>query len=375
MNKQLDFDDVLIKPNLSTIMRRSFVTTESSLNVRNKNLYGTPIMSSNMTQTGNFEVARKLLEMNCFASLHKFYSAKQITEFINSISLNVCYIHNLFVTIGIRNFDEEIKKLKYISKNSKNYNYWHILIDVPNGYIDVVSRFVKSCREEFPDKIIAVGNVCTKEGVKQLITAGADIVKVGIGPSKVCDTRIKTGVGRPQLSTIIECAKVAHRYKKLIIADGGFKTPGDICKALVAGADICMSGSLFAGSDEASGEVIEKTVGSKLMKYEEFKKTSVLTDDIICKRGDDFYEVAVIERFKEYYGMSSFRAQKENYGKTTTSGTSEGVESMLVPYTGPIANTIFDIQGGIRSCGTYINAEDTNQFSKKGKFYKVNRVK
>lgn len=191
----------------------------------------------------------------------------------------------------------------------------------------------------------------------------------------VCDTRIKTGCGRPQLSTIIECAKVAHRYKKLIIADGGFKTPGDICKALVAGADICMSGSLFAGTDEAAGKIIEKTISTKVIKYEEFREIDISVDDIICKKGDDFYEIAVVEKFKEYYGMSSFRAQKENYGKTTTSGTSEGVENMLVPYTGPIINTILDIKGSIRSCGTYINADCVDKFERYGKFYRINRIK
>lgn len=383
MNKQLDFDDVLIKPRLSFLNHRGDVCEKSRLHINNDILLiGCPIMSANMTQTGTFEVAKQLLYEGCFASLHKFYSAEDIINFIKNdlnYSRYTWKTEGLFITIGIKDFNKEINKLKTIENSIENTIYksgnWKILIDVPNAYIDDVKQCVKICKKEFPNRIIAVGNVCTAEGVKSLIKAGADIVKVGIGPSKVCDTRIKTGVGRPQLSTIIECAKVAHKYKKLIIADGGFKTPGDICKALVAGADICMSGSLFAGSDEASGEVIEKTIGSKLMKYEEFKKTSVLTDDIICKRGDDFYEVAVVERFKEYYGMSSFRAQKENYGKTTTTGTSEGVENMLVPYTGPILNTILDIKGGIRSCGTYINAENTNQFSKKGKFYKVNRVK
>ena len=189
----------------------------------------------------------------------------------------------------------------------------------------------------------------------------------------ICNTRIKTGVGYPQYSSIKECCHDLTNGQ-YIMADGGFKNPGDICKAFVAGADFCMTGSLFAGCTETSGEVIEKTVGSKLMKYEEFKKTSVLTDDIICKRGDDFYEVAIIERFKEYYGMSSFRAQRENYGEVTTYGTSEGVEHSLVPFTGNVINTINDINGSLRSCGAYIGYSTICDF-KEAQVVEVNRIK
>lgn len=373
MNTQLDFDDVLIKPKSSILNHRGDVCEKSFYKIRNKEFYGIPLISANMTQTGTFDTASSLLTAGCFASLHKFYTAEEIIKFISAIYPPIYY--RLFITIGIRDFNKEMEKLKEVAKIKNFYAHWNILIDVPNGYISELKDCVKICRKEFPDKIIAVGNVCTKEGVKDLIKAGADIVKVGLGPSKVCDTRIKTGVGRPQLSTILECAKVAHRYKKLIIADGGFKTPGDICKALVAGADICMTGSLFAGTDEAAGEVIEKTVNTKVVTYDEFRRSIENERDIICKRGEDFYEIADIKNFKEYYGMSSFRAQKENYGKITMTGTSEGVESMLVPYTGSIMNIISDIIGSIRSCGTYINASSPDLFSKCGKFYKVNRIK
>ena len=237
-----------------------------------------------------------------------------------------------------------------------------VLLDVPNAYIPEIVDCVKQLRE-FMDKqnfkggLVAVGNVCSGDEVQKLILAGANFVKVGIGPSPVCDTRIKTGCGRPQLSAIIECANAAHQVGGYIIADGGFKTNADFCKALVAGADMCMTGSMFAGCEESNGEIVTKY-------YE--------TDEINPEGGKHFVEP---KKFKEYYGMSSFRAQRENYGKVTTTGTSEGVECKLIPYTGPIINTLNDIAGSLRSCGSYIGAKNIKTFSRQGMFYRVNRIK
>jgi len=191
----------------------------------------------------------------------------------------------------------------------------------------------------------------------------------------VCRTRHTTGCGRPQLSAVIECADAAHQVGGLIIADGGFNMPGDISKAFVAGADICMSGSMFAGCDEASGEVIEKMYRTN--EYEFFEHecctlTKPSTREWVEYEPDKpIYE---IKKFKEYYGMSSFRAQCENYGKKTITGTSEGVESKLIPYTGPVIDTINNIKGGLRSTGSYIGAKNIKSFSRQGSFYRVNRV-
>ena len=186
----------------------------------------------------------------------------------------------------------------------------------------------------------------------------------------VCDTRIKTGCGRPQLSAIIECANAAHQVGGYIIADGGFKTNADFCKALVAGADMCMSGSMFAGCDESNGKIIEKCFRTN--EYEIEWEWDNLTENGIPYIGKPKYE---FKKFKEYYGMSSFRAQKENYGEVTKTGTSEGVEGKLIPYTGPIKITLDDIAGSLRSCGSYIGAKNIKSFSRQGMFYKVNRIK
>jgi len=362
---QLDFDDVLIAPQTTTINHRGEV--DIVRNFKYIDMKCIPIISANMTQTGTVDVAEKLLEHGMCATLHKFYTTQELKDFIYK---RVAQEHekNLFITVGKRNWEQEIEKLKDIDKNYA-FNF-SVLLDVPNAYIPEIIDCVKQLRELFPNKVIAVGNVCSGDETQKLILAGANFVKVGIGPSQVCDTRIKTGCGRPQLSAIIECANAAHQVGGYIIADGGFKMNADFCKAFVAGADICMSGSMFAGCEEASGKVITKCY--KTNEYTMDTDINNITGAEIKTPDQPIFEY---KKFKEYYGMSSFRAQKENYGKITTTGTSEGVECKLIPYTGYIQNTINDINGSLRSCGSYIGAKNIKNFSRQGMFYKVNRIK
>ena len=378
---QLDFDDVLIRPQTTNINHRSEVEIERHFKQLEPDLgmgyieefKCCPIMNANMTQTGTFEVAKALLENDMIGCIHKFYTGEQIRHFMRDNPQ--CNKKTFFVTIGLRDENEEIEKLESIEFT----NYKHsIMIDVPNAYIPSVETLVKRVHKEFPNRIIAVGNVCTEERTQELIKAGAKIIKLNIGPSKVCRTRFETGCGRPALSTIIECANAAHQVGGLVIADGGFNNVGDFAKAFVAGADICMSGCFFAGCDEAAGEIIKK-----VYKTDEVEVITCNKNDENLNPVDDDYDIYdivetepkyEIKKFKEYYGMSSFRAQKENYGETTKSGTSEGVESKLIPYTGSIINTINRIKGGLRSTGSYIGAKNIKSFSRQGIFYRVNRV-
>lgn len=373
---QLDFDDVLIAPQTTTINHRGEVDIVREY--KHLEVFGVPIISANMTQTGTFAVASKLLENEFFATLHKFYKTEEIIDFIEDqkkkeiiyggIDGCGCYCgneKNLFVTVGKRNWKDEFKKIETIYE--KMGALVSVLLDVPNAYIPEIVDCVKQLREfmnkqNFHGGLIAVGNVCSGDEVQKLILAGANFVKVGIGPSPVCDTRIKTGCGRPQLSAIIECANAAHQVGGYIIADGGFKTNADFCKALVAGADMCMSGSMFAGCEESNGKVITKCYS---------------TNEYYMNGDEPIFDRPIFEtkKFKEYYGMSSFRAQRENYGKVTKTGTSEGVECKLIPYTGPIQDTINDICGSLRSCGSYIGAKNIKTFSRQGMFYRVNRIK
>jgi GMP reductase len=172
--------------------------------------------------------------------------------------------------------------------------------------------------------------------VEELLLAGADIIKVGIGPGSVCTTRVKTGVGYPQLSAIIECADAAHGLGGQIISDGGCTTPGDIAKAFGAGADFVMLGGMLAGHNESGGEIMELN-GKK---------------------------------FKQFYGMSSETAMQKHVGGVAEYRASEG-KTVQVPFKGDVENTIQDILGGLRSTCTYVGASRLKELTKRTTFIRV----
>jgi GMP reductase len=180
---------------------------------------------------------------------------------------------------------------------------------------------------------------------EELILAGADIVKVGIGPGSVCTTRIQTGVGYPQLSAVIECADAAHGLGGHIIADGGCTCPGDVAKAFAAGADFVMLGGMLAGHNEGGGEVIEKLYTTN--EWDAGKARPVLEE----------------KKFVQFYGMSSKSANEKHFGGLKDYRSSEG-RTVLVPYRGSVGVTVQEILGGIRSACTYAGAVRLKHLSK-----------
>merc|ERR1719232_209105 len=176
-----------------------------------------------------------------------------------------------------------------------------ICIDVANGYSEAFVGCIRDCRQRWPQTTIMAGNVVTKEMTEELIFSGADIIKVGIGPGSVCTTRKQTGVGYPQLSAVLECADNAHGLSAHIISDGGCTCPGDIAKAIGAGADFVMLGGMLAGHDQSGGEIIEKD-GKKR---------------------------------KQFYGMSSSTAMKKHKGGVAEYRASEG-KTVEVDYRGDV---------------------------------------
>jgi len=224
-----------------------------------------------------------------------------------------------------------------------------ICLDVANGYSEHFVDYIRKVREHYPKHTIMAGNVVTGEMTEELILSGADIVKVGIGPGSVCTTRLKTGVGYPQLSAVIECADAAHGLGGMIISDGGCTVPGDVAKAFGAGADfgnallrclwlivVVMLGGMLSGHNECSGKIVEK----------EGKK------------------------FKEFYGMSSKAAMQKHVGGVAEYRASEG-KHVLVPCKGPIKETCLDILGGLRSACTYVGAAQLKELSKRTTFIRV----
>jgi GMP reductase len=211
-----------------------------------------------------------------------------------------------------------------------------ICVDIANGYSEHLVQYVEKVRAQFPDKVISAGNVVTGDMVEELILAGADIVKVGIGPGSVCTTRVKTGVGYPQLSAIIECADAAHGLGGRIIGDGGCSCAGDVSKAFGGGADFVMLGGMLAGHEESGGEVIEQD-GKQFMKF---------------------------------YGMSSQSAMDKHSGGVAKYRAAEG-KTVLLPYRGSVHTTISDILGGVRSTCTYVGAAKLRELTKRTTFIRV----
>ena len=233
-----------------------------------------------------------------------------------------------------RNKKGREKNLDTIVKKTKPK---FICIDIANGYTERFIDEVKFVREKYPQITLIAGNVATGEMVEALILAGADVIKIGIGPGSSCITRKKAGVGYPQLSAVIECADAAHGVGGRIVADGGCIVPGDVSKAFGAGADFVMLGGMLAGHDESGGKLVEKN-GKK---------------------------------YKMFYGMSSDTAMKKYYGKVDEYRSSEG-KTVKIPYRGPMENTVLDILGGLRSCCTYIGAKRLKDVPKCATFVKVN---
>ena len=329
---KLGFKDVMFRPKRSTLKSRSEVTIEREFTFLHtqKKWSGVPLIAANMDTVGTFEMAEALSKEKIITAIHKHYSVEEWNQFLDGKSDE--FYQYIALSTGTGTADEE--KIKTILDANPQIQF--LCIDVANGYSEHFVQFVKKARANFPDKIIIAGNVVTGEMVEELILAGADIIKVGIGPGSVCTTRVKTGVGYPQLSAIIECADAAHGLGGQIIGDGGCKVPGDVAKAFGGGSDFVMLGGMFAGHDESGGEIVEEN-----------GKT-----------------------YRLFYGMSSQTAMDKHSGGVAEYRASEG-KTVKVAYKGPVSETVKDILGGVRSTCTYVGASKLKELSKRTTFIRV----
>lgn len=329
---KLGFKDVMIRPKRSTLKSRALVDLNRTYMFRHtqKTWTGIPVIAANMDTVGTFAMAEELARYGLLTAVHKHYTVEDWSRFLEKGKPTI--FNHIMVSSGTS--EEDFSKLREILRCNPRIEF--ICIDVANGYTEYFVDFVKKARHTFPDKLIAAGNVVTGEMVEELVLAGADMIKVGIGPGSVCTTRVKTGVGYPQLSAIIECADAAHGLKGLIIADGGCTCPGDVAKAFGAGADFVMLGGMFAGHDECGGEVLDIN-------------------------GD---------RCVEFYGMSSSTAMEKYSGGIAEYRASEG-KTVIVPYRGGVEGTIQDILGGIRSTCTYVGAAKLKELAKRTTFIRT----
>jgi GMP reductase len=337
---KLDFSDVLIRPKRSNLdsrskvdLNRTFIFKLSDNNTASWS--GVPIVAANMDTIGTFNMANALHNFNAMCAIHKYYSEEEWDKNVSGWYRNNSSACGIVYTMGMGSAENnfaEIDKAQRILNNHKHIRF--ICIDVANGYTEKFVRYVETIRGLFPHHIIIAGNVVTREMTEALILAGANIIKVGIGPGSVCTTRKVAGVGYPQLSCIMECADAAHGLGGYVLSDGGCTCPGDVAKAFGAGADFVMIGGMFAGTDEAGGEITEEG--------------------------------------KEFYGMSSDTAMEKYAGGVASYRASEG-KTVNVPYTGPVADTMQQILGGVRSACTYVGAARLKDLPKCTTFIRVNR--
>ena len=315
---KLDYSDVLIRPKRSTMSSRGEVKLERTHRFlwSKKKWTGIPIMSANMDTVGTPAMHKVLSKYNLITCPARHHLKKKSDQFKKG-QRNICSFGGI----------DDIPKLSKISDG-------FIGLDVDNGYTIKFVDAGKKLRDKCPNATIAAGNVVTADMTQELILAGADIVKVGIGPGSVCTTRIKTGIGYPQLSAVIECADAAHGLDAHIIADGGGVSSGDIVKAFAGGADFVMIGGMLAGHDECDG-----TVEDGVMKF---------------------------------YGMASESAMSKHGNHNEYRGT-EG-KTVEVKYRGKADDTVKDILSGIRSACTYVGANRLKTLSKCTTFVRVNNI-
>jgi GMP reductase len=329
---KLGFKDVLFRPKRSTLKSRSQVNLAREFTFKHsgRQWCGVPIIAANMDSVGSFEMAASLARYDVMTAVHKHYTVEEWAQFVANNDHKT--LQHVMVSTGTS--ERDFEKMQAILALSEDLIF--ICIDIANGYSEHLVEFVEKVRRVMPEKVIVAGNVVTGDMTEELIIAGADIVKVGIGPGSVCTTRVKTGVGYPQLSAIIECADAAHGLGGRIIGDGGCTCPGDVSKAFGGGADFVMLGGMLAGHEESGGELIVKD-GKSYMKF---------------------------------YGMSSQSAMHKHNGGVAKYRSAEG-KTVLLPYRGRVENTIQDILGGVRSTCTYVGAAALRELTKRTTFIRV----
>ena len=333
---KLDYRDVLLVPNTSTMpgikkISRSDVKITASYGL-SRNMV--PIMAANMDFIGTFKMALELSKQNIWTALNKHYTSNELVKFFLA---NPSLGHSIAYSLGSNQADldklAEFMALMGKRKASPEIYPQLLCCDVANGYAPDFLDCCKQLKKLYPQFKLMAGNVVTPDRVKELLDAGVDIVKVGIGPGSACSTRRETGVGYPQFSAVLECAAVGP-----ICADGGIECPGDVVKALAAGAHMVMIGGQFAGHDEG------------------YENKELLDADGL-----------------PFHGMASKAAQDKHNGGLANYRASEG-KIFKIPRKGPVSNTLQQYLGGLRSACTYLGCLSVSELGEESTFVRVNRT-
>ena len=335
IKEALTFDDVLLLPKYSDVLPAK---TNIYLQLTNKINLKVPFLTSAMDTVTEYKMATAIAKEGGMGIIHRNLNIKRQSKEVKKVKNQ-----NLYVGAAIGTNNEDIDRAKSLVLNGVDL----IVIDTAHGHSEKVLKTLSKIKKNIKDVPICVGNVATGEAAKKLYDNGADIIKVGIGPGSICTTRMVAGIGVPQISAILEVKKALKNKKIKIISDGGIKFSGDIAKALAAGADAIMMGSIFAGTDESPGK-----------KF---------------KIKGKFY--------KQYRGMGSIGAMSAGSAnryfqkkfKDKSKFVPEGVEGR-VEYKGKVSKIIYQLQGGLRSSMGYIGAKKLEDINKKAKFVKITKA-
>ena len=335
IKESLTFDDVLLLPRYSNVLPSE---TDISLNLTKKISLQVPFLSSAMDTVTESKMAIAIANEGGIGIIHRNFTIKNQTKEVIKVKKK-----RLLVGAAVGTSNEDVERAKSLLSNGCDL----IVVDTAHGHSEKVLKILSKLKKNSAKVPICVGNIATGEAAKKLYNSGADIIKVGIGPGSICTTRMVAGIGVPQISAIMEIKQTLKNKKIKIISDGGIKFSGDIAKAIAAGADAIMMGSIFAGTDESPGK--------------KFKLNGKI--------------------YKQYRGMGSIGAMssgsanryfQKNF-KDKSKFVPEGVEGR-VEYKGDVSKIIYQLKGGLRSSMGYIGAKNLAQISKNAKFTKITKA-
>ena len=335
IKESLTFDDILLIPQYSNVLPSE---TDISINLTKKISLKAPFLSSAMDTVTESKMAIAMANAGGIGVIHRNLDIKNQAKEITKVKKK-----KLCVGAAVGTSKDDLDRAKNLIDNGCDL----IVVDTAHGHSEKVLKTLSRLKKINKIIPICVGNIATGEAAKSLFNEGADIIKVGIGPGSICTTRMVAGIGVPQISAIMEVKKALQNKKIKIISDGGIKFSGDIAKALAAGADAIMMGSIFAGTHESPGK--------------KFKFKGKI--------------------YKEYRGMGSIGAMssgsanryfQKNF-KDKSKFVPEGVEGR-VEYKGNVAKIIYQLKGGLRSSMGYIGAKNIDQIKKNAKFIKITKA-
>ncbi len=335
IKEALTFDDVLLVPRYSSVLpSETNLHTDLGYNLKLK----IPFLSSAMDTVTESNMAIAIAQNGGLGIIHRNLSIANQSKEIKKVKNK-----NLLVGAAVGTSNEDLNRTKSIIESGVDL----IVIDTAHGHSEKVLKILAKIKKINLKKPICVGNIATAEAAIRLYNEGADILKVGIGPGSICTTRMIAGIGVPQISAILDVKKSMKNKKIKIISDGGIKFSGDIVKALAAGADGIMMGSIFAGTEESPG---------KKYKYKN-------------------------RLYKSYRGMGSIGAMSagssnryfQKNHKDKSKFVPEGVEARVM-FKGAVDKIIYQLQGGLRSSMGYIGAKKIEEIYKKGKFIKITKA-